>query len=402
MPVKLGRPILFIIIVSLLPLLGTGAEDVLRFRGNRADSFFTDAKFNPDALKSGARIIWQVQVKQGFSAAALKGDRLYTMGNDRRNDTVYCLNADTGREIWTHTYPCGSNEHPGPRATPTIDGNTVYTLSLEGHLFALAADSGRVLWQRHMAKDFGARRPSWALASSVVIHGEKLLVNVCQSGVCLNKKTGAKIWASPSAASGYATPVLFDIGRKTYGAFFGADALYGVDIDTGRVVWSKPWRTAYDVNAADPLVFDDKIFISTGYGKGCALLRFTASSIRELWHNDNLAAHFSTPVYKGGYIYGITDNSGSGGRFRVLQAATGKVVQNQPAQFGNFIVVNERYFFIAFERGEIAVADVTPTSYRERSKAKLRSNIYWTAPVVRDGCAFIRNERGDLFCIDMR
>ncbi|MBN2354252.1 MAG: PQQ-binding-like beta-propeller repeat protein [Spirochaetales bacterium] len=377
-------------------------QDVDRFRGDGGDSFYTDRAFNPEALANGAKILWQAAVNQGFSAVALKDKRLYTMGNDRKNDTVWCLNEDTGEVVWRYTYPCRTNEHPGPRATPTIDGDVVYTVSLAGHLHALRADTGKVIWKRNLVDEFGARLASWALGSSVVIDGDMLLVNACTSGVALKKKTGAKIWASKGAASGYATPVLFTIGSKKYGAFFGADAIYGVDIATGRVAWRDGWFTSYDVNAADPLAFDNKLFISSGYGKGCALYEFTENKLTRKWSNRDLAAHFSSPVYMDGFIYGISGNSGGGARYVVLKADTGKVVRSEKARFGNFIVVNRRYFFTAFERGEITVAELTPSSYRVVSSAKLRPNIYWTAPVLSGGRAYIRNGRGDLFCIDMR
>ncbi|MBN2352519.1 MAG: PQQ-binding-like beta-propeller repeat protein, partial [Spirochaetales bacterium] len=126
------------------------AQDVYRFRGNAGDSFYTDPAFNPEALTNGPKILWQASVHQGFSAVAIKGNRLYTMGNDRKNDTVWCLNADTGEVAWQYTYPCRTNEHPGPRATPTIDGDVVYTVSLAGHLHALRADTGKVIWKRNL------------------------------------------------------------------------------------------------------------------------------------------------------------------------------------------------------------------------------------------------------------
>ncbi len=387
----------------LFPLAGAlFAQDVYRFRGNDGDSFYADSAFNPAALSGGAKIVWQAAVKQGFSAVAVKGPRLYTMGNDRKNDTVWCLAAGSGKVIWKYSYACGTNEHPGPRATPTVDGNVVYTLSLAGHLHALTADSGKLVWKRNLVAEFGARLASWALGSSVVVDGDTLFVNACTSGIALNKKTGATVWASTGAASGYATPVLFTLGGKKYGAFFGADALYGVDVATGRVAWRDGWYTSYDVNAADPLVFGNKIFISSGYGKGCALYEFTGSTLSKKWSNRNLAAHFSSPVFMDGFIYGISGNSGGGARYVVLKADSGAVVRSERAQFGNFIVVNRRYFFTAFERGELAVIELTPSSYRVVSSAKLRPNIYWTAPVLSGGRAYIRNERGDLFCIDMR
>ncbi|MBN2354254.1 MAG: PQQ-binding-like beta-propeller repeat protein, partial [Spirochaetales bacterium] len=249
---------------------------------------------------------------------------------------------------------------------------------------------------------FGARLASWALGSSVVIEGDMLLVNACTSGVALKKKTGAKIWVSDEYSSGYATPVHFSIGKKKYAAFFGANAIYGVDIATGRVVWRDNWYTDFNVNAADPLIFGNKLFISSGYGKGCILYEFTTAKLTKKWTNENLAAHFSSPVYKEGYIYGISGNSGGDARFVVLNADTGEVVRSESTQFGNFIVVNGMYFLTVFEAGQLAVAEITPSSYRVISSAKLPTSIYWTAPVISGGRAYIRNERGDLYCIGMR
>jgi outer membrane protein assembly factor BamB len=376
-------------------------QDSSRFRGPEGSSFYTDLSFNPASLSGGAKILWQAKVNNGYCGVAIKADKLYTMGSDFKNDIVSCLNAETGEVVWTFSYRCGPNDRPGPRATPAIDNGTVFTLSIEGHLFALDAETGAVRWQKNFKTDFGVLPPSSDLASSVIVVDNMLLINANRSGIALDKNTGEKIWTSERDACGYATPVLFAMGKMKCAAFFGAEALYGVELATGRVIWQYPWLTDHYVNAPDPFIFGNKIFISTGYDRGCALLEFNDSSISLKWENKNLASQYSTPVALDGHIYGITGDSGGTGAFRVLDAETGKAALEQPMKYGSFIVVNGKFVIIS-EQGELSVADVSPTSYTAVSSASLKRNKYWTTPVESAGRLFIRNESGDLFCISMK
>ncbi|RPJ40325.1 MAG: hypothetical protein EHM21_14840, partial [Chloroflexi bacterium] len=310
------------------------AQDVLQFRGPDKNSIYQATDFNPAALSGGAKISWQAALGNGYSAVTIRLGRLYTMGNAGRQDTVWCLSADNGSVIWKYSYDCRNNEYPGPRATPTLDGEMVYTLSSEGHLFCLKATDGSVVWSKNLVRDFGAEAPNWTFAGSVVIDGDLLLLNANKNGIVLNKKTGATVWSSKAGRGGYSTPVVFTVGKTRAMALFGEETLLGVEIATGRVLWEYPWSTAYQVNAADPLVIGNTIFVTSGYSTGCAMFQFTESSIVKKWENDRMSAHFGSPVAYAGMIWGMDGNSGSSSAFQALDPATGESRVRESMRFG--------------------------------------------------------------------
>jgi FOG: WD40-like repeat len=322
--------------------------DWTRWRGPEGTGISEETDWNPSALNGGAKILWKVNVGNGYSCFAIKGDYLYTMGNDGKEDTVTCLEAETGRVVWDYSYTCTTGGYPGPRATPYIDDGKVYTLSRVGDLFCLDASNGKVIWSKNITREFGARPPNWHFAGSPVIDGDLLILNACTSGIALNKKNGRKVWASKAGTGGYAAPVLFDYGGRRLAAIFGLNALYCVNVATGDVQWSYPWVTDSNVNAADPIVVGNKIFISSGYDHGCALLEMTGGKPKLLWRNTLMRNHFSSCIYLDGYIYGSDGNVG-GGYLRCLDFQTGKEMWAQKslmvslvAAGGKLIALDER------------------------------------------------------------
>ena len=237
-----------------------------RFRGPDGNSSSKETAWHPEALNT-PNILWKVNVGAGHSAVAIKGDRLYTMGNRADTDIVSCLNIKDGKEVWTHSYPCNADDQPGPHATPTIDGGSVYTLSRSGHLFCLNGVDGKVKWQKNLLSDFRFKEPGWGLAGSPVVFGDLLLINAGEYGLCLKEATGDKEWASPAGTQGgHATPVLYKQGGKDCIAMLGSSALHGIEPATGKKLWSYKWEThpVRPMNIPDPIVFDGKVFISTG------------------------------------------------------------------------------------------------------------------------------------------
>jgi outer membrane protein assembly factor BamB len=372
------------------------------WRGPNRDGKTTEKDWNPAALANGPKIVWKVSVGKGYSSLAVRGQYLYTMGNSNNIDTVYCLDISSGQAIWSYSYPSSLGQYQGPRATPTIDGDYVYTLSRSGDLFCFNAKDGRVIWQTNIVDRFRARPPNWGFAGSPVIEGDLLILNAGVSGIALNKKTGKKIWSSKSGTGGYATPVVYDYKGIKYAAMFGEKALYAVELETGKQVWSYPWRTRYDVNAADPLVFGNKIFISSNYGSGCALLEINDGKPQLVWKNRNMNSHFSSFIHIDGYIYGFDGHAGSSkGYFRTLDIKTGNVVWEEQLGFGSLIAVNKN-LIILNSRGDLFITQATPLSYREVSSASaVLSRTCWTPPAYSKGRIYLRNNLGELICIDV-
>ena len=373
-----------------------------QWRGPDRNGISEESGWDPAALVEDPRILWRTNVGLGYSGVAVKADRLYTMGNVRGQDSVVCLDARTGREIWSYSYPARSMQYPGPRATPTIDGDAVYTLSSDGQLFCLTADRGRVRWQKNIVAEFGARLPNWGFAGSVVVEGDLLLVNAGVAGMALDKRNGKLAWTGGAGIGGYATPVLYTQNGNRYAAIFARKAIYGVEVQTGRQAWSYPWVTGNDVNAADPLVFEDRVFISSDYGAGSALLDISERQPRLLWRNGSMNSHFSSFVLIDGYIYG---NDGFAGRrsgvFRCLDGATGQEMWSESLGFGSLIAADGKLILLT-EQGDLHIAWASPSAYREISRARsMLSSSCWTPPVLCDGRIYLRNHRGELVCLDM-
>jgi outer membrane protein assembly factor BamB len=181
---------------------------------------------------------------------------------------------------------------------------------------------------------------------------------------------------------------------------FGAKQVTVVDA-SGRKLASFPWETQYDVNAADPVYFDGKLLITSGYGKGCALLDLAGTG-RALWQNTNLRGHFCSPVFVDGFIFGIDGQTGSG-QLKCLDPKTGEVKWSQAGRFENMTVAAGKIIALN-SGGELIVAEAVSTGYKELAKASVLGGggQKWTAPVLANGLIYCRGGEGDLVCVDVR
>jgi outer membrane protein assembly factor BamB len=279
----------------------------------------------------------------------------------------------------------------------------VYTLSQEGHLFALDAATGKVRWQKHLTNDLGIQPPGWNFAGSVVVSGDRLLLNAGRSGLSLDRTTGATIWESGSGSGGYATPVLAQFAGRPSAVIFGERAAYGVDTADGTVRWSFDWATGSDVNAADPVVLGDRVFVASGYSKGCAVYDVSGAQPAVVWQNNAFQTHFSSFVAIEGYLYGIDGDARepAAGVLRCLDARTGKAAWSSPSGFGS-LIATRGHLVVLSSTGTIIVAEASNTGYRELARCSLPRNQYWTPPALAGGKLYVRNLTGDLFAIDVR
>jgi outer membrane protein assembly factor BamB len=333
----------------------------------------------------------------------VRGGHLYTMGNKGGTDVVFCLDASTGAEIWRHTYSQGVEARQfegGPAGTPTVDGDRVYTLSHEGDLFCLSATSGKILWSKNLQRDFGGIRQKWGYAASPLVDGNLVILDAGGPGastVALDKITGAVKWKAGNDGAGYSSPVAFDLGGVRSVVIFKADALVGLNSANGQELWRYPWQTSYDVNAPTPIVSDNKIFITSGYGTGCALLQVGPGKVTEIWRNKNLRSQLASPVLVQGYIYGIDGNVG-GGELRCLDFGSGEVKWRQNIGGGTLIAAGG-YLLVLSERGELIVVEASPTNYREVARAQVLGGHCWVTPAVANGKIYCKNNQGSLVCL---
>jgi outer membrane protein assembly factor BamB len=295
--VRMNSRIVFAAFFSGLAL--AAHADWLHYRGPTFNGAGTEKI--PAGMKEPKQL-WKVNVGIGTAAVTVAGNRAFTSGNyDKKNDVLVCLDTANGKGIWRHEYaqPLDPNMFEGgPRSTPTIDGEHVYSLASDGDLLCLDAASGKVKWRKHLQKDFGGRKPGWGYAGSPTIEDNLVIVDSggsSASTLALNKATGEPVWKSGSDPAGYGTPVVATINGKRTVVMFKAKALVGLDAKDGQELWRTEWKTDYDVNAATPIVFGNSVFVTSGYGTGAAVFDIGASGATQKWRNKSLRGQINTP-----------------------------------------------------------------------------------------------------------
>jgi outer membrane protein assembly factor BamB len=291
---------------------------------------------------------------------------------------------------------------PGPRATPTIDGDRVYTISRDGQLFCFEAASGKVLWSRNLGQDPQIVMPVWGFSGSPLIIGDTLLIHANLASVALNKSTGNVRWISEKAEAGFDTPAIFEHDGKLRMATLASDRIVFADPANGQVLWTYPWKTSYKENTPDVIWSDGKLFVSTGYSQGCILLDATAQKPSIIYQNRDLRTHIASSILYQKHIYGLDEAGSTSGPLRCMEFETGRVLwTSAESGFANLTMADGKLILIT-QRGEVVVALASPDKYTELARAHVIGGQNWTIPVLCDGLLYVRNSAGDMVCVDLR
>ena len=384
---------------SVIPFAecANNAPDWYQWRGPNRDGISTEKGWLGVWSEGGPKVLWKTSVGIGYSTVSVSSGRIYTMGNAEKTDTVYCLDANTGAEVWKHSYPCEAKGegHPGTAATPTVDGKSVYTLSRDGDLFCLNADTGKVIWSKVLQKDFNAKAPTWGFACSPLVLDNWLILDVGPT-LALDKATGKLVWQSKEYAPSYSSPFLFQFNGLRRLAVFPATGLVVLDAENGKELGLLPWKGGPDVNAVTPIVSDDKIFISSGYDVGGALVQFSGDKLTTVWQNKNMRNHFNNCVLWEGHLYGFDETT-----LKCLDFQTGDEKWSQRGLGKGSLMFADGKLIIMSDKGDLVIAEASPASFKEISRAKILSGLCWTVPVLSGGKLYCRNHEGDLACLDV-
>jgi outer membrane protein assembly factor BamB len=310
--------VLAVVCLGLAPPAGW-AEDWPRWRGPDLNGISKETGWTTQWPVEGPAVLWRAQVGLGYSSVVVSQGRLFTMGNQSDRDTIYCFNAETGKKEWEFSYPCATNPkyyQGGTSSTPTVDGDRVFILSRQGDFFCCKAADGAVLWSRQLTNEFKLQLSDWGFAGSPLVLGDRLILNAGRHGLALNKVDGHLLWKSGPEPSGYATPVPFHAFGRPAVLIFAAKFVAAVELKTGQVAWQFPWETEYDINAADPVIAGDQVFISSGYRKGGALLSVAQGKPTIVWTSQNMHNQLNASVLIDGHLYGISGQNGHGGELR--------------------------------------------------------------------------------------
>ena len=401
-----GRHLPLLVAIGAAAATAVAGTDWPQWRGPNRDGVSAESGWQTAWPKTGPERLWNVSVGKGFSGVAVAEGRLFTMGNKGGTDTVYCLDSGTGRQLWKHSYSCRSGTDAGPRVTPTVDGNRAYTLSREGHLFCFDASTGRIIWSKAASRDLAAKIPTHGLACHPLVVGKMLILELGAKGgsvVAFNKTNGGVIWQSGFEDVGYSSPVVQNMGGGPSVVVFTGSAVVGMRAADGHVLWRYKWKVDYQCAIATPIVSGDKVFVSSGYGMGCALLRVRPGRPEVLWKHKQMSNHFNSCVLWKGHLYGFDGDERSKYKpsLKCLAFDTGKVKWSQDGLGKGSLIIADGKLIVLSERGELVIAEATPRGFSEISRAKVLNGKCWTAPVLACGRIYCRNHQGDLVCLNV-
>lgn len=404
------RQTVTVLMLSAIASLALGVRmaagaDWPNYRGPNHDGISREADWQSQWGDAGPAVLWKNSIGVGFSTTAVANGRGYIMGNTARDNTtdiVFCFDAETGKEIWRHSYPCPllpNSYEGGTLSTPTVDNGKVYTLSKIGDLFCLDSATGKVIWQKQLNKEVGFELPTWHFASSGLIAGDMLILNMGSAGLALNKNTGETIWQNGKGRCGYATPVPFEMDGQACLAIMSEVTLFAVKQADGKPLWQYPWKTMYEINAADPVVVGNRMLITSGYKHGCALLEISPAGAKKLWENKAMSMQINCPIVRDGYAYGFDENV-----FKCVKLDDGQEQwQDRGLGKGSLMMSADGRLIIMSEKGELVIAQADPQKFNVLARAQiLPKTKCWTSPVLANGRIYARNANGDYVCVDVK
>jgi len=403
MSVNANRCVLLIPLL-LLSLSTADGEDWPIWRGPSKNGVSAEKSWQHNWPVAGPNVLWKANVGIGFSSVTVADGRLFTIGNSDNQDTVICLEAQTGKVLWKHSYDCPLDDRffeGGPTSTPTVDGDHVYTLSRQGDLFCFDAISGKIIWSKNIQQEAEVRVPGWGFSSSPVVHDNKLILNVGESGIAIDKGNGTILWKSGAGEAGYMTPHPLKIGDRWFALIASGKFYQCVDLESGTVVWKHRWLTTNGCNAADPIVDGDQVFISSGYGRGAAVLSFNRTAAKVIWNNTEMQNQLNSSVLVDGHLYGFDGDEGGEVQLRCMEFASGEVLWSHTGLGAGSLMVADNQLIILSETGELSIAPVSSKVFETTSAAKILDGKCWTVPVLSNGLIYCRNATGELACVDV-
>ncbi len=395
-------------IASMFSNAELSAEDWPQWRGLNRDGISSETGLLTQWTEKEPNRLWTVSVGVGASSIAVSDNYAYTMGNINDEDIIYCLNSKTGEKVWSYAYESPFTERRyegGTASTPTVDGNRVYTMSYTGELYCLDAKTGEVKWAINIQKEYNGKSAGWGYAGSPLVVDNMLIVETGSkegSLIALNKDSGSLIWKSGNYSAGYSSPVVSQLNGTQVCFMFNGYGLVGHTLKDGKELWNYEWDTSYDINAATPLVSGKYIFISSGYGKGGAVLNVGKEEPVAVWKSKAFANQFSSSVFLKGHLYGFHGNIGKVNRsLRCVEFATGNIIwEKGDLGVGTVILVNETLVILS-EGGELVLAEATPIEYRELERMQILGGRCWVSPAYAHGSLYARNNAGKLVCYNL-
>ena len=404
-----------IILIAVFGFFPAIAEDWPQYRGSRHDGS-TSEKILSVWPESGLKPSWRTPTLSGFSSFAVAEGFAATQLTKDGNEALVVFSASTGDVKWSASLSKadfghnggnagarGNNGGDGPRSTPSIDGGNIFVFSADFELFCFSLETGKIIWKKNLLADHKGNQIKWENAASPVVEGELIFVGGGgpeQSLLAFHKASGRLAWAVGTETVTHATPTVARIHGVKQVIFFCVSGLVSVETETGRTLWKQPYKFAVST-AASPIVDQDVVFCSAGYGVGGGAYKVSNIkgkwNIDEIWRipgNAHVANHWSTPVLKDGHLYGMFSFKKYGdGPLKCVEIRTGKIKWEKEG-FGAGNVIRVRQNILALtDYGTLVLVEGNSSAYKELARFKAVTGKCWSTPVVARGHIYVRSTK---------
>lgn len=389
------------------------SQDWPAWRGPLRNGLTTELGLARQWPQEGPPLAWKIEnIGDGYSTPSVAGGTIFVMGNRDGKEYVFALDrAAEGKELWAaalgHVRHDGAG-YPGPRSTPTVDGERVYALGMNGDLVALQAKTGRLIWSRNLHKEFEGTIPNWGYSESVLVDGPWVL---CTPGgakatvAAIDKQTGKTVWISPVAnGAGYASIVVAQIeGVKQY-VQFTAQGVIGVQAADGKFLWRYDAPANGTANISTPIVAGNDVFAASGYGTGGGLVEISKSgdtwNAKQAYFTKAMKNHHGGMLLIDGFLYGSNDP----GLLTCLDFKSGKEMWADRAPGKSAVVFADGLLIARSEEGKVSLVEATPGQFTmlcSFEQPHRSGKPAWPHPVVAGGKLYLRDQNV-LMCYELR
>lgn len=378
------------------------SADSPRYRGVNYDGVVVGPKLSRDWVKQPPKCLWRHPCGGGYAAFSVVGDLAVTIEQRGPDEVVVCYDVGTGRHRWTHAYPALFSERlggDGPRATPTIQDGHVYSLGATGDLVKLELATGKLEWQVNILAENGSGNLDWGMSGSPLVYDGRVVVNPgAQQGtetsadvVAVDDRDGKVLFRGGKAKSSYCSPMLVDLLGTRQLLIFDAAGLAGFAVDDGRELWRVPWTSDFDINAAQPVVLDDRQIVISSQA-GCALIQLALAEgnwvATQVWRQRQMKCSYANPLVYQGHLYGLDE-----GIMACVDLQSGKRLwKDRAGQYGHGqMLLAGDLLVVLSEKGELALVEANPEKFHELGRIQAIDGKTWNNPVLVRGRAIIRN-----------
>lgn len=415
-----------------------------RFLGSTYDGVVAEVSSNIDWTAKPV-FLWSIEVGEGYGIGTVVGDSYFQFDADPsgRSERLRCIDLSTGKTKWTQSQPLVYQDlygyEAGPRSSPTIAGDHLYTFGVGGQLTCRELSSGAQVWTVDTEKDYGVVQNFFGVGCSPLVLGDLVIVMVGGSPaedaaiapgqldrvspngsavVAFDRKTGNEIWKCGNDLASYSSPRPITVDGETLVLVFARSGLMAIDPAAGDVRWTFDHRAGIieSVNAMVPVVDGDHVFISECYEVGSALLQVDGKSPNVVWRDpprnrriQSMRCHWSTPILVDGFLYGCSGRNEPDSDLRCIDFKTGKVQWSDPRSIRSSLTRVGDKLVVLEERGLLQVIQANPKkldivaewdfSRRDGSRPAIVDPC-WAAPVII-GTKLIVRGTDRVLCLDL-